>query len=196
MRKTVYGKIFRKPFSFQNTREALLCSLSLFSFSFSASSLCLCSLLSASALCPATLSHPSHPDKIWAGRPRSFRARPAARSDSRTWVRAISSLRVSFNRISRGRRRWRRGSVGLGFAEQNEDCGFGVLFPVGNGLFAVGQGCGFLFQWVTGCCLGLYSRWVAVVICWWATGCCGGSPTVSADLQSPSIFFFFFFIFV
>jgi hypothetical protein len=45
--------------------------------------------------------------------------------------------------------------VGLGFAEQNEDCGFGVLFPVGNGLFAMGQGCGFLFQWVTGCCLGL-----------------------------------------
>jgi hypothetical protein len=69
-RKTVYGKNFRKPFSFQNTREALLCSLSLFSFSFSASSLCLCSLLSASALCPATSSHPSHPDKIWAGRLR------------------------------------------------------------------------------------------------------------------------------
>ncbi len=64
---------------------------------------------------------------------------------------------------------------------------------MGNG-FAVGQGCGFLFQWVTGCCLGLYSRWVAVVICWWATGCCGGSPTVSADLQSPSIFFFFIFV--
>ena len=31
-----------------------------------------------------------------------------------------------------------------------------------------------------------------MVICWWATGCCGGSPTVSADLQSPYIFFFFF----
>ncbi len=63
---------------------------------------------------------------------------------------------------------------------------------MGNG-FAVGQGCGFLNQWVTGCCLGLYSRWVAVVICWWATGCCGGSPTVSANLLSPFIFFFFHF---
>jgi hypothetical protein len=44
--KTVYGKNFRKPFSFQNTR--MLC-LALFSFSlplltFSASALCLCSL--------------------------------------------------------------------------------------------------------------------------------------------------------
>ena len=44
--KTVYRKIFRKPFSFQNTR--MLCP-ALFSFSlplltFSASALCLCSL--------------------------------------------------------------------------------------------------------------------------------------------------------
>uniref|UniRef100_A0A2N9HL62 Secreted protein n=1 Tax=Fagus sylvatica TaxID=28930 RepID=A0A2N9HL62_FAGSY len=79
--------------------------LSLFSlFSFSASSFCLCSL-------------PSHPEPsqppratpIRFGRvaSESFRARPAARSDSRTRVRAISSRRVSFNRISRGRRRWR-----------------------------------------------------------------------------------------
>ena len=52
--KTVYGKIFRKPFSFQNTR--MLCS-TLLSFLF----LCLCSpslpLLSAQ-LCRATPSRP------------------------------------------------------------------------------------------------------------------------------------------
>jgi hypothetical protein len=107
-RKTVYGKIFRKPFSFQNTREALLCSLSL--FSFSASSLCLCSLLSAQPprAIPAT---PIRSGRVASG---SFRARPAARSDSRTRVRAISSRRVSFNRISRGRRRWRPFSTHLG----------------------------------------------------------------------------------
>jgi hypothetical protein len=29
--------------------------------------------------------------------------------------------------------------VGLGFTKQNEDCGFGVLFPAGNGLFCGGS---------------------------------------------------------
>ena len=51
-RKTVYGKIFRKPFSFQNTRAALL------SFSFLFLCLCLFLYLCSLPVCPATPSHP------------------------------------------------------------------------------------------------------------------------------------------
>uniref|UniRef100_A0A2N9F2Z9 Secreted protein n=1 Tax=Fagus sylvatica TaxID=28930 RepID=A0A2N9F2Z9_FAGSY len=110
------------------------------SFSFLFLFLCLFSLPLLSAQPPRAI--PATPIRSGQVASGSFRARPAARSDSRTWVRAISSLRVSFNRISRGRRRWRRGSVGLGFAEQNEDCGFGWLEDLWS---AVGC-CGFVVR--------------------------------------------------
>jgi hypothetical protein len=139
LRKTVYGKFFRKPFS--KTHEAF-CSLS---------------LLSAISLC--SLHKPTPP---LLSRTDSLRSHNTTPSPLLVDLAQPNPTLPRRSRTAEPPRRSRSLSLEVDFC-----LGFYFWWVTGCSRWVLG--CGVLFRWVLGhgLLLGIYLRWVAMMICDW-----------------------------
>ena len=192
--KTVYGKIFRKPFSFQNTHmlySALPCSL--FFFFASAHLLCLCFLpLLSAQLCRATPSRPflaqptpSHPELAFPRTTPPPRAGPDALCLCSFLAPSLYHPRsgpdeVVCELMVEG------GAVGLELGSELVVEGGVVGLELGSELLAEGGAGGLLGLWV---CDGGFVEFFMVVcggLRWWICTCSG---------FAVSDFYFYFYFY-